>query len=83
MNTKKHLNILFNATSILCVLSVAGVIVCFIAMISGEGALPFLICTVLAISLYFSMVFLSTIIDFYDVIVIHQKTEKDESQNQS
>ena len=75
--------ILFNATSILCVLSVVGVIVCFIAMISGEGALPFLICTVLAISLYFSMVFLSTIIDFYDVIVIHQKTEKDESQNQS
>ena len=69
MNTRKHLKILYNLTSILLALSVVGTIVCFIPMIIGEGAAPFLICAILSLSIYFSMVFFATIIDFYDSLV--------------
>lgn len=73
MNTRKHLNIIYNLATILLFLSVIGIIFCFIAMIADGGALPFLICAIAALSLYFSKVFLSVIIDFYDAVVTKNK----------
>ena len=73
MNTKKHLNILSSLITLLFALSIIGLVASFIAMIGGEGPLPFAICVILFLSLYFSMVFINVIIDFYDVLVIQQK----------
>ena len=75
MDTRKHLQRLIDLTTILLNLSKAGIIICFVALISGEGAAPLLICVILALSLYFSMIFLNVIIDFYDAVVGKSKIE--------
>lgn len=69
INTKKHLIILFHLTTVLLAISLIGIIPSFIAMIAGEGALPFIICAISAVIFYFGMVFVKVIIDFYDTVV--------------
>ena len=67
--TRKHLNILYNLTTILLTISIIGSILTFFAMIAGEGSLPFIICTSVSVSLYISTVLLSAIIDIYNAVV--------------
>ena len=74
INTRKHLDILYNISMVLSVLSAIGTVICLIAWIDGEGALPFIICAFIAISSYLGAVLISVIIDFYDEIVTKHKT---------
>ena len=81
MNSRKHLNIIYEITFLLLIIGCLGTIVAFFQMINGNGAVSFFICAILSLCLYFSMVFLSTIIDFYDAIVIKHKTENTTTTN--
>ena len=75
MNTRRHLDTLFNIISLLLILCIVGVVISLLAAITGEGIAPLLICAGVALSLYVSLVLLSTLIDFYDTVVLHQKIE--------
>lgn len=73
MNTGKHLNRILSFISLLTIINIVATIICFIALISGEDALPFLICVILFLSLYLSKVFLSAFIEIYDAVVNKQQ----------
>lgn len=73
MNTRKHLYIISNLINILIGLDILGTFICFIAMITGESAFPFLICAIISISLYFSRVILSAFIEIYEAVVTKDK----------
>ena len=60
---------------VLSVLSAVGAGISLIAWISGEGALPFIICAIIAITSYLGAVFTSVIMDFYDAIVTKHKAQ--------
>ena len=69
MNTEKHLLVLFKLATVFLCFSIAGTILGFIAMVSGETPAVFIICASSSLIFYFSMLFLSIIADFYDAVV--------------
>ena len=73
MNTRKHLTIFYYLITIFLVISIIGIIICFIAIINGENAAPLLICASVTLGLYVTKVFLSAIIEIYDAVVPKHK----------
>ncbi len=77
MNTRKELNIINNLITLFLGLSIIGTIITFFVMIFGEDSLPFFICLISLLALYFSMVFFRAIIEIYDATVTKNDTQND------
>ena len=75
MNTRKHLNTIFFFISLFTFLSIIGIIICLIATIAGESAVPLIICAGSAIIFYFSLVILKAFIEIYDATVAQNKIQ--------